>query len=107
MLDELRIDTTSYGLEYVVFFKGFKSMEIDIFLRDIQCFTNFETPTFDKWLDFMLVHTLAKNIVSNMCMYILLNAQAFWLLKIELQNGGGTKRWGIKYFKHGSLLNFK
>jgi len=49
-------------------------MEIDIFLRDFQCLTNFEAPTFDKWLDFMLAHKLAKNIVSNMCMYILLNA---------------------------------
>jgi hypothetical protein len=38
-------------------------------------------------------------------MYIVLNAQASRLLKIELQNGGGTKRWWKKYFKHGSLLN--
>jgi hypothetical protein len=56
-------------------------------------------------LDFVLLHTLAKNIVSNKCMYILLNAQASKLLKIELQNGGGTKCWGTKYYKHGSLLN--
>jgi hypothetical protein len=48
---------------------------------------------FYKWLDFMLVHTLAKNIVSNRCRYILLNAQVSRLFKIELQNGGGTKRW--------------
>jgi hypothetical protein len=60
---------------------------------------------FDKWLDFMFVHTLANNVVSNMCMYILLNAQASRLLKIELQNGRGTKQWGTMYFKHGSLLN--
>jgi hypothetical protein len=46
---------------------------------------------FDEWLDFMLVHTLQKNLVSNMCRYILLNAQVYKLLKIELQNGGGTK----------------
>jgi hypothetical protein len=59
-------------------------MEIDIFLCDLQCFTNFETPMFDKWLDFMLIHTLTKSIVSNMCMYTLLNAQASRLLKIEL-----------------------
>jgi len=59
-------------------------MEIDIFLCDLQCFTNFETPMFDKWLDFMLIHTFTKSIVSNMCMYILLNAQASRLLKIEL-----------------------
>jgi hypothetical protein len=60
---------------------------------------------FDKWLDFMLAHTLAKNIMSNKCMYILLNAQAFTLLKIKLQNAGGTKQWGTKYFKHGSRLS--
>jgi len=84
LLDELKIDTTSNGLEYIVFFKGFKSMEIDVFLHDLQCLTNFEAPMFDKWLDFMFVHTLANNVVSNMCMYILLNAQASRLLKIEL-----------------------
>jgi hypothetical protein len=48
-------------------------------LRDLECFTNFETFMFDKWLDFMLVHTLVKNVVSNKCRYILLNAQAFRL----------------------------
>jgi hypothetical protein len=36
-------------------------MEIDIFLRDFECFTNFETPMFNKWLDTMFIHTLAKN----------------------------------------------
>jgi hypothetical protein len=46
----------------------------------------------DKWLDFMLVHTLAKNVVSNRCRYILLNAQVSRLLKTEFHNGGGTKR---------------
>jgi hypothetical protein len=99
-LDELRIDTTPD-----VFFKGLKSMEVNIFLHDLECFTNFEAPMSNKWLDFMLVHTLAKNVVSNKCRYILLNAQASKLLKIELLNRGGTKRWGTKYFKLGSLLN--
>jgi hypothetical protein len=60
LLNELRIDTTPN-----VFFKGFTSMEIDIFLCDLECFTNFKAPMFDKWLDFMLIHTLAKNIVSK------------------------------------------
>jgi hypothetical protein len=90
-LDELRIDTILNGFEYIVFFKGLRSMEINIFLCDFKCFTNFEAPMFDEWLDFMLVHTFAKNLVSNMCRYILLNAQFYRLLKIELQNGGGTK----------------
>ncbi len=100
MLDELKIDTTSD-----VFFKGLKNMEIDIFLCDLECFTKFEALIFDKWLDFMLVHTLAKNIMSNKCMYILLNAQASRSLKIQLQNGRGIKQWGTKYFKHDSLLS--
>jgi hypothetical protein len=106
LLDELRTNNAiSDGLKYIIFFKGLKSMEIDIFLCDLQCFTNFEAPMSEKWLDFMLIHTFAKSVVSNMCMYILLNAQAFKLLKIELQDGEGTKRWGTKYFKHGSLLS--
>jgi len=66
-LDELRIDTT-----LDIFFKGLKNMEIDIFLCDLEGFTNFEALMSDKWLDFMLIHTLAKNVVSNMCRYILL-----------------------------------
>jgi hypothetical protein len=78
-LDELRTDIISN-----VFFKGLKSMEINIFLCDLECFTNFEAPMFNKWLDFMLGHTLAKNVVSNMCRYILLNAYVFRLIKIEL-----------------------
>jgi CYTH domain-containing protein len=71
-------------MDWNVFFKGLKSMEIDIFLCDFQCLTNFETPMSNKCFDFMLVHTLTKNIVSNRRMYVLLNAQASRLLKIEL-----------------------
>jgi len=48
LLDELRTDTTSDGLEYIVFFTGLKSMEINIFLLDLECFTNFEAPMCDK-----------------------------------------------------------
>jgi len=40
-------------------------MEINIFLCDLECLTNFEAPMFDKWLAFMLVHRLATNVVSN------------------------------------------
>ncbi len=39
-------------------------VEIDIFLRDHEHLTNCEALMSDKWLDFMLVHTLAKNIVQ-------------------------------------------
>jgi hypothetical protein len=31
LLDELRIDTILNGFEYIVFFKGLKNMEINIF----------------------------------------------------------------------------
>jgi hypothetical protein len=104
-LDELKIDTTWDELEYIVFFKGLTSMEINIFLCDLESLTNFEAPMSDKWLAFMLVHGLAKNIVSNKCRCILSNAQASKLFKIKLKNGGGTKRWGTKYFKHDSLVS--
>ncbi len=105
LLDGLRTDTTSDGLEYIVFFKGLKSMEINIYLCDLECLTNFEAYMLDKWLVFVLVHTLAKNVVLNKCRYIFSNAQASKLFKTKLQNGGGTKRWGTKYLKHVSLLS--
>jgi hypothetical protein len=59
----------------------------------------------DKWLGFMLMHTFAHNVVSNTCMYLLLNAQTSRLLKNEASNAGGTMWWGIKYFKHNSTFN--
>jgi hypothetical protein len=37
-------------------------------------------------------------------MYFFLNAQAFKVLQDEVQNRGGTKWWGTKYFKHSSNL---
>jgi len=40
---------------------GLKNMEIDIFIHDFECFTYSETPMFNKWLDIMLGHTLAKD----------------------------------------------
>jgi hypothetical protein len=56
LLDELKNDTIPNALDYIVFFKGFKSMEIDIFFSDIKHLIDFETPMSNKWLDFMLVH---------------------------------------------------
>jgi hypothetical protein len=76
-------------------------METNIF-NDLQCDTNFEAPMFDKRLDFTLIHTFAKDVMSNKGMYILLNAQASRLLNNEVQNGDGTKGWATKYFKHCS-----
>jgi hypothetical protein len=39
---------------------------------------------FDKWLDFMLIHTFVHNIITNRDMYLLLNAQAFKALQDEV-----------------------
>jgi hypothetical protein len=103
-LDELKNYTTPNALNYIVFFNNFKSMEIDIFFKDIEHLIGFVTPMSDKWLDFMLVHTFVENIISNKDMYLLLNAQAFKVLQDEIQNGRGTKWWGTKYFKHSSNL---
>jgi hypothetical protein len=80
-------------------------MEINISLFDLDHFTNFEAPMFDKWLDFMFMHTFAHNVASNRSMYLLLNAQTSRLLKNEASNGGGTMWWGTKYFKHSSTFN--
>jgi hypothetical protein len=88
-LDELKNDTTPYAMDYIVFFKGFKSMEIDIFFNDIKHLIDFEAPMSDKWLDFMLIHTFVYNIISNKDMYLLSNAQAFKVLQNEVQNGRG------------------
>jgi CYTH domain-containing protein len=72
LLVELRNDATINPLDYIVFFKGFKNMEIDIFLCDLECLTNLETPMSNTWLDFMHIHTFGKNIMSNKGMYIAL-----------------------------------
>ncbi len=58
-MDELRNGTPLDVFDYIVFFKGLKSMEVDISLSDLDYFTDFEAPMFDKWLDFMFVHTFA------------------------------------------------
>ncbi len=103
LLDELRIDTTSDGLEYVVFFKGLKSMEINIFLCDLECLTNFEAPMFDKWLVFMLVHRLAKTLcqtnVGTFCqMHKLLGYSRLNFKMEEGQKGGGQSTLSMTHF---------
>ncbi len=72
LLAKLRNDATINPLDYIVFFKGFKNMEIDIFLCDLECFTNLETPMSNTWLDFMCIQTFGKTIVSKKGMYIAL-----------------------------------
>jgi hypothetical protein len=59
-------------------------------------------PCVNKRLDFTLIHTFAKDVMSNKGMYILLNAHASRLLNNEVQNGGGTIGWARRYFKHCS-----
>ncbi len=58
-MDELRNGTPLDVFDYIVFFKGLKSMEVDISFSDIDYLMDFEAPMFEKWLDFMLVHTFA------------------------------------------------
>jgi hypothetical protein len=105
LVDELRNGTPLDVFDYIVFFMGLKNMEINISLSNIDHLTNFEAPMFNKWLDFMLMHTFTQNVASNTSMYLLLNAQASRFQKNETQNGRGTKRRGTKYFKHSSTFN--
>jgi hypothetical protein len=72
LLAKLKNDATINPLDYIVFLKGLKNMEIDIFLCDLECLTNLETPMSNTWLDFMRIHTFGKNIVSNRGTYIAL-----------------------------------
>jgi hypothetical protein len=72
LLTELKNDATINPLDYIVFFKSFKNMEIDIFLCDLEYLFNLETLMSNTWLDFMHIHTFGKNIVSNKGMYIAL-----------------------------------
>jgi hypothetical protein len=78
------------------FFQRFQKYGIDIFFSDIAHLIDFEVAMSNKWLDFMLVHIFAQNVISNRDMYLLLNAQAYGVLQNEIQNGGGSKQWGTK-----------
>ncbi len=78
-MDELRNGTPLDAFDYIIFFKGLKSMEMNISLSNF----DFKAPMSNKWLDFMLVNTFAQNVVSNEGMYLLLNVQASRLLETE------------------------
>ncbi len=57
LMDELRNGTPLDVFDYIVFFKGLKSMEIDISLSDLNHFMNFEAPIFDKyWISCLCIH---------------------------------------------------
>ncbi len=48
LVDELRNGTPLDAFDYIIFFKGFKSMEIDISLSNVDHLTNFEASMSDK-----------------------------------------------------------
>jgi hypothetical protein len=95
-VDELKNWTLLDAFDYIIFFKGLKSMEINIFLFNFDHLTDFKAPMSNKWLDFMLVNTFAHNVTSNKSMYLLLHVQASRLLKNEASNGRKTMWWGKK-----------
>ncbi len=82
-MDELRNGTLLDAFDYIIFFKGLKSMEINIPLSNFDHLTDFKAPMSNKWLDFMLVNAFAQNVASNKGIYLLLNVQASRLLKNE------------------------
>jgi hypothetical protein len=75
-VDELRNGTLLDAFDYIIFFKGLKSMEINISLFNFDHLMDFKTSMSNKWLDFMLMNTFAQNVASNRGMYLLLNVQA-------------------------------
>jgi hypothetical protein len=65
LLTELKNDATINPLDYIVFFKSFKNMEIDIFLCDLEYLFNLETLMSNRGLDFMHIHTLKEHCVQQ------------------------------------------
>jgi hypothetical protein len=49
-LDELKNGTLPNVFDYIIFFKGFKNMEINISLNNFEHFMDFEAPMSDKCL---------------------------------------------------------
>jgi hypothetical protein len=64
-VDEFRNGAPLDVFDYIVFFKGFITMEIYISLSNLDHLIDFETPMSDNWLDFILMHTFAQNVASN------------------------------------------
>jgi hypothetical protein len=69
---ELKKGVSVETIDYIVFFKGLKSVEIEIVFNDVQSLTNFQAQLNDTGCDFMLIHTFAKNVVKSRSMYLLL-----------------------------------
>ncbi len=84
-------------IDYIIFFKGSKNMEIDIGFNDVEDFTHFQEQLNDTWLDFMLVHTFTMNVTSNRSGYLLLTSQAFFCLKNDAKSRGGKLGGGRKF----------
>jgi hypothetical protein len=100
ILNELKKGVNVETTNYIVFFKGFKNMEIHIGFNDVEDLTHFKTQLSDTWLDFMLVHTFAMNVTLNMSGYLLLTSQASSCLKNDVKSRGRVARWGKKKFKN-------
>jgi hypothetical protein len=58
-LNELKKGVNVETIDYILFFKGLRNMEIDIGFNDVEDFIHFQAQLSDTWLDFMLVHTFA------------------------------------------------
>lgn len=69
---ELKKCVSVETIDYIVFFKGLKSVEIEIVFNDVQSLINFQAQLNDTWFDFMFIHTFAKNVVKSRNMYLLL-----------------------------------
>ncbi len=61
-------------IDYFIFFKGLKNMEIDIGFNDVEDFIHFQAQLSDTWLDIMLVHTFIMNVTSIKRGYFLLTS---------------------------------
>jgi len=93
-------------IDYIVFFKGLKNMEIDIGFNDVEDLTHFQAQLSDTWFDFMLVYTFATNVTLNRNGYLLLTSQPSSCLRNDAKSRGGVARWGKKIFKnHTNFIN--
>jgi len=101
---ELKKGVSMETINYIVFFKGLKNVEIEIVFNDIQSFTDFQAQLNDTWFDFMLIHTFAKNVVKSKSRYLLLISWVSSYLKSDVKNKGGVARWRKKNFKNRSYF---
>ncbi len=99
-MNELKKGVNVETIDYIVFFKGLKNMEIDIGFNDVEDVIHFQAQLNDTWFDFMLIHTFTTNVTSNRNGYFLLTSQAFSCLRNDAKSRGGVVRWGKKNFKN-------